>query len=327
MEQHHNTKKYKHTTENMSKVDIMESRLMYKYVLLMILIANIHSYVFALSIGSSFKNQDVVMNPGDVRAFKASMFTLDDSPVEIDFRVLTDVYYSSYGRDIEIHVVDKEYNILDKLIMTYQRTTTPTSEYEWVLQPDGKTYIHSYPFYIYVKIPDKPTFARDEYKVVISAKTRPEQVLSSLAQSISQERQFVVNVKINGLLDKYKASSQQYDEIIQTNNTEKGNELNQRGTEQYVKSESGRGHDSRNVQNTGMNTESGEYAPDPEDNYIYPDYGHSDEGQKENFEDNNGNNNRITAYSIKDVKEHPYAWSTIVILLAGSIILTILWFR
>ncbi len=272
----------------------------------------------ASSIGSTFKNQEITMNPGEVRLFKASMFNLENTSVEVDFKVLTDILYSSYGKDLEIYVIDKNYNIINNLIMQGQITQTPSSEYEWVLQPDGKTYIRSYPFYIYIKVPNKPTFAKNRYKVIISAKTTPEQVHSSLAQSISQERQFVIYVNIHGLLESNQITPQEYNTITQQN--EESN------TNPEIPAPKLNGVVVNNNQYTFSNTNEKEDIH-KEDNYIYKDYGKKNNKEFNKTSKSESLNNTITGYSIKTVKEHPYAWSTITILIIGTIIMAYLWFK
>ncbi len=160
----------------------------------------------SLSLGSfPPTKKTVILSPGESARIKLGFFNPGNDPVFISFSVASRISSSSYGPDLKVYFLDKNGRILSSIVLPGDsKTTNPTPGKDWYLLPDGRTYVEVVPVYVMIKVPDKPTFSRNRYRLLISAKAFSASSSYShrngIYQRIGQERIYPIDVIIKGVV-------------------------------------------------------------------------------------------------------------------------------
>ena len=161
------------------------------------------SSAYAVSLGDIPPTQKMVqLKPGESIKLKMGFFTTGDKDVVVQLAQLTPIESSSTGKDLEFYFLDENNNRIGSVVVEgNSMTQSPDSNSEWFVLSDGKTYVKVTPVYIFIRVPNKPTFYRNKYNLVISAKTVPENAgAGMITQKLAQERLYNIEVIISGVV-------------------------------------------------------------------------------------------------------------------------------
>jgi len=161
------------------------------------------SFAYAVSLGDIPPTQKLVqLKPGESIKLKMGFFTMDDNDIVVQLSQLTPIESSSTGKDLEFYFLDENNNRIGSVVVKgNSMTQNPDSNSEWFVLSDGKTYVRVTPVYLFIRVPNKPTFYKNRYNLVISAKTIPESTAGgTITQKLAQERLYNIEVIISGVV-------------------------------------------------------------------------------------------------------------------------------
>ncbi|RLC82107.1 MAG: hypothetical protein DRI61_02910 [Chloroflexi bacterium] len=139
--------------------------------------------IFASTIGATIDKTYAEINKGDVGKFKISVFSLENSTLDIEVS-------STKVNDLQIDIVPKHFEINSEI------TSNPQGNYEWVIL-DGDKYVRVYNVYVYIR-PKEITQNHYNVPVTISAYKKSNQVNKGIVQNVIQSLQYTLHIYVPG---------------------------------------------------------------------------------------------------------------------------------
>ena len=165
--------------------------MMKKEIILALCITLFTSCVSAeITLGSIADVKYQKLQKGDIAEFKASFFNLGDTSLELEFDLdhPSELKTEMYPKKLVLHPMKK--------------SVESCEDCEFFILNDGKTYVRTYPVYVYVKIP--PEISRNLYDIRLTATARQREDVESsgIKQSVAQVREIVFNAYVQGEVKK-----------------------------------------------------------------------------------------------------------------------------
>ena len=142
-----------------------------------------------ISLGSIADVDSLTLSKGKIGEFKVSLFNLGDKPLYISLN-------AEYPREVKVEIHPK------KLTLESEITGSPNAGGEWFVLRDGRTYVRTYPVYVYVKIP--PEISKNLYKIklIVTASDLKELKGKGITQNLAQVREITFTAYVPGSVDR-----------------------------------------------------------------------------------------------------------------------------
>ncbi len=144
----------------------------------------------------------IFLSPGETAKIKLGFFNPGEEDISVSLSYDGQIESTGGIPDLRVYLQSKSGSELSSFVLPGgTATTTPSSGKDWVLMPDGKTYVELKPVYVVFDVPSKSIFARNRYKIVVYARAMSMESASSenvgtIYQKIGQERQYTFDVVI-----------------------------------------------------------------------------------------------------------------------------------
>lgn len=141
----------------------------------------------SVSLGSTTDVKELTINKGQQKVFQASFFNMGSEPIQLDLKV-------EHPSDIRVEVYPESITILGGT------TTSPeaTSDNGWFILSDGKTYVRTYPVYVYVRAPAATSRNSYNIKLVATASSGVEHSQVGIKQTVLQVREVMFTAYVPG---------------------------------------------------------------------------------------------------------------------------------
>ena len=139
--------------------------------------------VFASTIGATIDKTYAEINKGDVGKFKISVFSLENSTLDIEVS-------STKVNDLQIDIVPKHFKLIGGL------TNTPTRDNNWIIL-DGDKYVRAYDVYVYIR-PKEITQNSYRVPIFISAFRKSDKSNKGIVQNVVQSLQYTLHIYVLG---------------------------------------------------------------------------------------------------------------------------------
>ncbi|MBN2251838.1 MAG: hypothetical protein JW724_07180 [Candidatus Altiarchaeota archaeon] len=142
----------------------------------------------AITLGSITDVKFLNLQKGDIGEFKASFFSLGDEPLDLEFEI-------EYPKELRQEIYPQKLTIYPGIT-----DTSNCDDCEYFILRDGRTYVKTYPVYVYIKIPSEISRNLYEIRLIATARTKEGSSASGIKQSMAQVREVVFNAYVPGSL-------------------------------------------------------------------------------------------------------------------------------